>query len=176
MCGSTQHCSVLFLVEVFLNLFLCSLLISVWMFSRSLSGIQWRLPCRVPWSPAVRLSERPAEECRLKCDVWEEKVLLVFTFCHLPGFFQSLFLSPLSLSLHASLCQAVSSWFNLIILTVSKDDPIVNSLSLARPCCFISSWMSAETVRYLIRRWTDVFSLPAFNVSVRLSFNYTEDF
>lgn len=110
-------------VVVFLNLFLCSLLISVWMFSRSLSGIQWRLPCRVPWSPAVRLSERPAEECRLKCDVWEEKVLLVFTFCHLPVIFQSFFLSPLSLSLHTSLCQAVSSWLNLIILTVSKDDP-----------------------------------------------------
>lgn len=45
------------------------LLVSVWMFSRSLSGIQWRLPCCVPESPAVCFSEKPAEEC----DAWKEK-------------------------------------------------------------------------------------------------------
>lgn len=60
--------------------------ISVWMFSRSFGGTRWRLPCCVPQTPAVRFSEKLAEEC----DVWEEKQIWFSPLCTFFTFITSL--------------------------------------------------------------------------------------
>lgn len=73
-------------VEGSLTLSPRSLPISVWMFSRRFGGTQWRLPCCVPETPAVRFSEKPAEEC----DVWEEKQIWFSPLCTFFTFIASL--------------------------------------------------------------------------------------